>query len=80
MKNTSRERIVLIWVLSLIFFASESLIKSRVSVELEARTRAASVDMEADRTRITTSPARASGKDETIVGIILSNMTAPASL
>lgn len=58
------------------FLIKLSFRKSIVSVELEAITRDESVDIEAERTRSTTSPIRTSGRYEIIVGIIASNPSA----
>ena len=43
--------------------------RSRVSVELEAKTSDDRVDIEADSTRITTTPSNISGSPESITGI-----------
>ena len=57
----------------LIFFMILSLIKSSVSVELEASTRLESVDIEAESTKIITTPIKNSGRRSIIAGIIASN-------
>ena len=56
------------------FFSSISLAtwpfnKSSVRVELEARTNDESVDIEADKTKMTTTASKISGKPDSITGI-----------
>ncbi len=58
---------------SLIFFMKLSFNKSIVSVELDAITSDESVDIDADKTKITTNAIMPSVKPESIVGIIESN-------
>ena len=57
---------------SLMFLASFPLMKSSVSVELEVRTREERVDMEAERTRITTMAIRKVERPESMVGMTAS--------
>ena len=73
MKNTIKTLIMSIFFLSVIsFFTICPLMRSSVRVELEVRTRDESVDMDAERTRITTIPIRISGSPESIVGMTAS--------
>ena len=59
-------RIVSTCFFSVISFTNRSLIKSRVSVELDVRTSDESVDIDADRTSTTVTPIRISGRVESI--------------
>ena len=52
--------------------ATVSTIKSRVRVELEASTKEERVDMEAERTRMTTMAMRRSGSPESMAGMMAS--------
>ena len=73
MKTAIRIRITLSCCPSFISFFMAGLMKSSVSVEEEVSTREESVDMEADRTRITTSAIRMAGRLDSIVGMMESN-------
>ena len=72
MNITMRNLIVKTCCFSVMSFFTVTLRKSRVSVELEARTREESVDIDAERTRITTRAIRIDGSPESIAGIIAS--------
>ena len=78
--TTTSKRIQNTCFLSLIFFANNSLIKSMVSVELDAITKEDKVDMEADNTSITTSAISIGDNPESIVGITESNPLAAISI
>ena len=65
---------------SSIFFMIWPFKKSIVNVELEAITNEDNVDMEADSTKMTTSPIRAGERLETIAGIIASNPSEARSM
>lgn len=78
--KAKKVRIVSTCFFSVIFLTIFPLMKSRVSDELEVRTREASVDMEAARTRMTVIPISISGRVSTMEGTIRSNIIFPASL
>ena len=69
-KTTIRQRIVNTCFFSSMFLIRLSLIRSRARVELDAMTSEDSVDIEADRTRITTIPMSREGRSSSMVGII----------
>ncbi len=68
--TTTSERIVRSWPFSLNFFIIFPLKKSSVSVDDEARTNAESVDIEADRTRMTVMPISMGDRFDSMLGII----------
>ena len=71
MKTRIKARII-ISVFFWSFFFESGTIKSSVSVELELRTSDESVDIEAERTRISVIPIISGERFESIVGIISS--------
>ena len=71
-KTTIRHRIVKTCFFSSMFLIRLSLIRSRARVELDAMTSEDSVDMDADRTRITTIPMSRDGRSSSMVGIMAS--------
>ena len=79
MNTTISTRIMRTCVFSLISFMKFLLMKSSVSVELDAITSEESVDMDADNTSRTTRPISASESPDSIVGIIESNPFATTS-
>ena len=80
MKNTIRTRMISSCCFSFISFTIFPLIRSSVRVELEVRTKEDRVDMEAERTRITTTPISTSGRVESMAGMIASYATVPSAL
>ena len=72
MKITINTRIMKSCFFSSISFITWPLSKSRVKVELDARTSDERVDIEADNTRMTTTPINMSGRFESITGITAS--------
>ena len=79
-KMTISTRIQNTCFLSLISFTILSLIRSIVSVELEAMTKEDKVDIEADNTRITTRAINKGCKFSSIVGMIESYPLAAISI
>ena len=72
MNTTTNTRMQNTCFFSSMSFTKLSFRKSMVMVELDASTSEDSVDMEADRTRITTMAIRMSGRPDSIVGITAS--------
>lgn len=70
--NTRTKARIIIRVLFSFFFFESGTMKSSVSVELEVRTSDESVDIEAERTRISVIPMMSGERFESIVGIISS--------
>ena len=69
-KTTIRPRMMRSCPFSSIFRWEWSRIRSRVMVELEVRTSEDSVDIDAERTRITTIPIRRSGSPDSMAGMM----------
>ena len=78
-KPASSTRIHTNCCFSFIFFTKRGLIKSSVNVELEVSTRLDKVDMDADKTSTITIPIRMSGREDSIVGMMVSYFTVPST-
>ena len=78
MKKATKTFMTRSWVFSDIFSQKVFLKKSSVSVELEVRTRLASVDMEAESTSTMMIPIRISGMVDSMVGTMLSKAMVPS--
>ena len=72
MKTAMKIRMTVIFCASLILFPRSGSMKSSVSVEPEVSTSEDRVDIDADSTRIRTTPIRISGRPESMVGMMLS--------
>ena len=72
MNTATKARIVVILLFSCISFLRSGSIRLSVSVEEEVRTREESVDIEAERTRMSTMAISISGSFESIEGMMLS--------
>ena len=70
MKKMIKPLMQSIFLFSLIFLTTAPLIKSRVKVELEVKTKDAKVDMEAESTKTITMPIMISGVLESMKGMI----------
>ena len=80
MKSTISQRMIRSCFFSSSFLKTCPRIRSSVMVELEVRTSEDRVDMEAESTRMTTTPIRMSGSPESIVGMTESKPFAAMSI